>query len=396
MLLIYITLFKETHGIVRLWIIHKPELKVSLKNVLIVDDEEDLTWSIAKHLSKDSNRYKVITVNSGAEALETLSKTNISLVISDIRMPEINGLDLLLKVRENYPDIKVIIMTAYGSSEIQEEANKLGCFRYIEKPFEIQKMREMIMDGIETRQGFAGTISELQLSDLIQMNCLGRLTNGIEVRSGSQKGIIFFEDGNIVHAQIGNLMGEEAFYEIISWEAGSFKLNKGLKADRESILKGWQSLLLEGLRRVDEAKKENDDPVAVAKNKIKNLLGNFIQTKGIQLLVLCNNEGKPFVSQIQPDVINEDNLKKLPKAILDTLNVIRRFSEPFDLKAYKEFSFEFEEGVAKMTWLPGSNGFLLLVANQSSNFGLLRIETKKFLKTLSEILLALQKEKDRA
>ncbi len=369
---------------------------MSLKNVLIVDDEEDLTWSIAKHLSKDSNRYKVITVNSGAEALETLSKTNISLVISDIRMPEINGLDLLLKVRENYPDIKVIIMTAYGSSEIQEEANKLGCFRYIEKPFEIQKMREMIMDGIETRQGFAGTISELQLSDLIQMNCLGRLTNGIEVRSGSQKGIIFFEDGNIVHAQIGNLMGEEAFYEIISWEAGSFKLNKGLKADRESILKGWQSLLLEGLRRVDEAKKENDDPVAVAKNKIKNLLGNFIQTKGIQLLVLCNNEGKPFVSQIQPDVINEDNLKKLPKAILDTLNVIRRFSEPFDLKAYKEFSFEFEEGVAKMTWLPGSNGFLLLVANQSSNFGLLRIETKKFLKTLSEILLALQKEKDRA
>lgn len=368
---------------------------MSLKNILIVDDEEDLTWSIAKHLSKDNDRYGVMTVNSGADALEVLSKTDITLVISDIRMPEINGLDLLLKVRENYPDIKVIIMTAYGSSEIQQEANKLGCFRYIEKPFDIQKLRELILDGIETRKGFAGTISELQLSDLIQMSCLGRLTNAIEVHSGSQEGIIFFEDGNIVHAQIGILMGEEAFYEIISWEAGSFTLNKGLEADRESILKGWQSLLLEGLRRVDEAKNEQDDPDSKAKIKIKQLLSQFIQSKGIQLLMLCDKDGKAFVSQFRSGMISKEHLTTLPQKIADTLKGIENFSHTFDFTNQKEFSFDFEEGVAKMTWLPESNGFLVLVANNTANFGLLRIETKKFLKPISEIISRRDKKKNK-
>jgi len=366
---------------------------VSYKNVLIVDDEEDLTWSIAKHLSKDKDRFTILTVNSGADALELLSRKKVEMVISDIRMPEINGLDLLLKIKENYPDTKVIIMTAYGSSEIQQQANKLGCFRYIEKPFNIQELRDLILDSIEARHGFAGTISELQLSDLIQMNCLGRLTNAVEVSSGQQKGTIFFEDGNIVHAQIGNLMGDEAFYEIISWEAGSFKLNKGLKAERESILKGWQSLLLEGLRRVDEAKKEDEDPAQKTKKQIKKLLQEFIRTKGIQLLVLCNDEGKPFVSQVQAGLINPEDLKKLPARIAEILKVIRKFSAPFSLSKQKEYSFEFDEGVVKMTWLPAGNGFLLLVADQSSNFGLLRIETKKFLKTLFEILLTLKKNK---
>jgi DNA-binding NtrC family response regulator len=74
-----------------------------VKRVLVVDDEDDLTWSISKHLAKDRDRYDLICVNSGKKALEVLSQLPVKLVISDIRMPEISGSELLSRIRESYP-----------------------------------------------------------------------------------------------------------------------------------------------------------------------------------------------------------------------------------------------------------------------------------------------------
>jgi DNA-binding NtrC family response regulator len=120
----------------------------NLKKVLIVDDEETLTWSLAKSLSKDKDKYEVIIANNGREALAKLEKNKIDLVITDIRMPDINGLDLMVKIKKEYPQTKVIIMTAYGSSDIQKEANQRGSLYYVEKPFEISDIRKIIIDLI--------------------------------------------------------------------------------------------------------------------------------------------------------------------------------------------------------------------------------------------------------
>ena len=109
-----------------------------LKKVLIVDDEETLTWGMAKSLSKDKDKYEVLIANNGREAINLLNENEIDLVISDIRMPDINGLDLLVNIKKEHPQTKVIIMTAYGSSDVQKEANRRGSLYYIEKPFEIK------------------------------------------------------------------------------------------------------------------------------------------------------------------------------------------------------------------------------------------------------------------
>ncbi len=146
----------------------------NLKKVLIVDDEETLTWSMAKSLSKDRDKYEVIIANNGKEAINILKKNKVDLVISDIRMPDINGLDLLVKIRKEYPEIKVIIMTAYGSSDVQKEANRRGSIHYVEKPFEISDIRKIIVDLIGKKKGFEGKVYGLQLTDIIQMNCLSR------------------------------------------------------------------------------------------------------------------------------------------------------------------------------------------------------------------------------
>lgn len=224
------------------------------KQVLIVDDEETLTWSLAKSLSNDRDTYEVTTANDGETALELTRKSPFDLVVLDIRLPGINGLDVLLKIKDERPATKVIIMTAYGSSEIKAKAKARGSLFYIEKPFEIEQMRGLILKALredETR-GFDGSMTGLQLPDLIQMNCLSQVTTALYVRKDQREGCIFFEDGQITHAEIGAIEGEEALFSILSWSSGSFRFVGGMKAPKVTIHTNWEYLLIEGMRKADE------------------------------------------------------------------------------------------------------------------------------------------------
>jgi DNA-binding response OmpR family regulator len=226
----------------------------NLKKVLIVDDEETLTWSMAKSLSKDKDKYEVIIANNGREALNYLQTNKIDLVITDIRMPDINGLDLLAKIKKEYPHTKVTIMTAYGSSDVQKEANQRGSLYYIEKPFEISDIRKIIIDLISKKKGFQGRVYGLQLTDIIQMNCLGRLTTALIITKDGEKGIIYLNEGEVIHAECGEQKGAEAFYNILSWHEGEFVSNIGFASPIQTIYQNWEHLLIEAMRRNDESK----------------------------------------------------------------------------------------------------------------------------------------------
>jgi YesN/AraC family two-component response regulator len=223
-----------------------------LKKVLIVDDEETLTWSMAKSLSKDKDKYEVIIANNGKEALTLLRNHKIDLVISDIRMPDINGLDLLVKIKKDYPDTKVIIMTAYGSSDVQKEANRRGSLYYVEKPFEISDIRKIIIDLIGKKKGFQGKVFGLQLTDIIQMNCLSRVTTALTFTKDSEKGVIYLNEGEIVHAECGEEQGTDAFYKIMSWQEGEFVSNIGIVSPLQTIHQSWEHLLVEAMRKNDD------------------------------------------------------------------------------------------------------------------------------------------------
>jgi DNA-binding response OmpR family regulator len=225
---------------------------MNLKKVLIVDDEETLTWSMAKSLSKDKDKFEVIIANNGSEAIHLLKKNEIDIVISDIRMPDINGLDLLVKIKKEYPETKVIIMTAYGSSDVQKEANRRGSLFYVEKPFEISDIRKIIIDLLGKKKGFQGKVFGLQLTDIIQMNCLGRLTTALIVIKDGERGVIYLNEGEIIHAECGEQKGADAFYRILSWQEGEFVSNTDVTSATQTIHQSWEHLLIEAMRRNDE------------------------------------------------------------------------------------------------------------------------------------------------
>jgi CheY-like chemotaxis protein/predicted regulator of Ras-like GTPase activity (Roadblock/LC7/MglB family) len=363
---------------------------LDFKRVLIVDDEEDLTWSISKHLTKDKDKYELIAVNSAIEALKILEKLPVELVISDIRMPEMSGLDLLLEIRQTYPATKVIIMTAYGSHEIQQQANERGCFKYIEKPFEIQELRQMILNIVEEKRGFEGKISDLNLSDLIQMNCLGRLTNALHVKKDAHVGVIYFEDGNIVHAEVGDLKGEEAFYQILSWEGGSFSIEKGVKASEETVVKGWQTLLLEALKRADESRsnhfKEFEIETEKKQLKMAKLLSDFIDGKGIILAALLDKEGFPLASIVAEKYRDEYQIKNITPIISTFRDQLKDLSEKIKMVNTTSVTIELKKGILYLNFLTDRSEYLIVLADADTKLGLLHMECKKVIKSMTEVL----------
>ena len=105
---------------------------MKVKTVLIVDDEESLRQSLEKVLKNAS--YLTEVANSGNEALELLGRRSIDLVLSDLKMPNGDGLELLKSIKKKFPDVEVILLTGYGTIETAVEAMKEGAYDFITKP----------------------------------------------------------------------------------------------------------------------------------------------------------------------------------------------------------------------------------------------------------------------
>ncbi len=112
--------------------------------VLVVDDEADVCRGITEFLEEQG--YNAGAAVGGAEAVSRLEKARFDLIVSDIRMPGMDGMQLLRKVKQEWPATEVILMTAYGSKETAIEALRLGAYDYIEKPFDVEELLRATMN----------------------------------------------------------------------------------------------------------------------------------------------------------------------------------------------------------------------------------------------------------
>jgi DNA-binding NtrC family response regulator len=119
------------------------------EKVLVVDDEENARIALRAILQQEG--YQVDSVANGYEALEFLRQHKVNVVISDLKMPEMNGLSFLRELNRRYPSTRVIMVTAYGGVESYLEAIQLGAFEYIHKPVKVDElkyiMHKMLTDG---------------------------------------------------------------------------------------------------------------------------------------------------------------------------------------------------------------------------------------------------------
>jgi hypothetical protein len=110
----------------------------------------------------------------------------------------------------------------------------------------------MNSSALPISKGFDGVIQGATLSDLIQMECLALTTRAVRVDRAAQHGRIFFAGGQIVHAELGTSVGEEALYQMLAWPNGAFSIEEGVRPLEQTIERHWHGLLLEAAHRIDE------------------------------------------------------------------------------------------------------------------------------------------------
>jgi len=113
-----------------------------MKRILVVDDEENARIALSKILAREG--YDVASAGNGHEALTYLQAKDVELVITDINMPEMNGITFLRELNRLRPSSNVIMITAYGEVESYIEAMNLGAFEYINKPVKIDELKKII------------------------------------------------------------------------------------------------------------------------------------------------------------------------------------------------------------------------------------------------------------
>ncbi len=117
--------------------------------ILVVDDEESIREFLEIMLKKEG--YEVTVAEDGQKAIDTLTKKSFDMVISDMQMPYVTGIELLKHVKESYPDIVFMMITAFGTTETAVDAMKMGAYDYVTKPFKIDEVRLNILNALRSK-----------------------------------------------------------------------------------------------------------------------------------------------------------------------------------------------------------------------------------------------------
>lgn len=232
-----------------------------MKNILIVDDESRLLQSIKAGLKAYKDRFSVQSALNGREAMDILAAQKIDLIVTDLRMPEVDGFELLAHISSRYPFLPTIVMTAFATPEIEEQISADGSLVLLEKPLDFDRLAEAIIDGLE-QSTKDGTLVGFSLASFVQLLAMEQKTCLLQILAESgQEGFIFFENGELTAALAGNCKGEEAVYRLLALDniRMIFRKTPTRKILRQ-IEKPLMSLILEGVRRKDEGAQQEEQP----------------------------------------------------------------------------------------------------------------------------------------
>ncbi len=226
---------------------------MTAKRILVVDDEPNVVKSCARMLELEG--FEVQTASGGSEALALYKREHFDMALVDLRMPDMSGLEVLAALKEHDPNATAAIFTAYGTKENAIEALRLGACEFLEKPLDAKVVVATVRRVLEQRADKAvrGNLHSLSLPNIIQINCTERNQAHLRLRHRQEEASVFFADGNVVHAVLGDQAGEEAIYELLGWEDGEFELEMDVPPPARTITTNWSGLLLEGMRRIDES-----------------------------------------------------------------------------------------------------------------------------------------------
>jgi predicted regulator of Ras-like GTPase activity (Roadblock/LC7/MglB family) len=136
-----------------------------------------------------------------------------------------------------------------------------------------------------------GDLKDLALVDIIQINCVGRNTARLTVDYPTIRGVFYFQDGEIMDARLGNLVGIDAVYRALTMDEGSFRIDAGVTSPTRTIFEQWAGILMEGMRLIDEARKSEGSSSSVSQSQYQALVNDLVKIRGIDGALVATRDG---------------------------------------------------------------------------------------------------------
>ncbi len=226
-----------------------------MKKVLVVDDEPAVLFALSEALVDKRRGLQVVTAANGREAMQVLQTEKVDLVVSDLRMPEVDGFELLAHLRRNHPSLPVILMTALGPDETSARLDAEGALECLSKPFDVAVLRRKIADMLAQR--IQGRVENISLASFLQLLEIERKTCTLGIASGDGRGSLYFRSGKLVGAETGDSTGEPAALQIMGWDNGDIEISDLCPVTGPPLAGGLAFLLMEAMRIRDEAEENS-------------------------------------------------------------------------------------------------------------------------------------------
>lgn len=226
--------------------------------ILFVDDDTQFLQTVERVMKLWSHdKWTVQTATSASAALALLQQQQPNLVVIDVNMPVVDGLQFLSIVNRRYPDMQKVVLTGYATEAYRTACLANGAELFLEKPRSPEGLESIFATFDELTKwqpeaGFRGVLRRVGLNEVIQMECLNHSSSILKISGSGTSGAIYISGGAIIHAEAGPLKGPEAVYKLLSLTGGEFNLNPYVDPPERTVDAQWEFLLMEAAQKRDE------------------------------------------------------------------------------------------------------------------------------------------------
>lgn len=225
-----------------------------MKKVLIVDDEASFLLSLQDVLKVHRDKFEVLTAENGDAAVKILRDTTVDLLVTDLRMPEMNGFELLAWTSRHQPQLPVVAMSAFGTPEIEARLKKMDTLQFIEKPVDLPLLEKAIINGLKA--GGKSYIRGITLATFLQLMNVEKKNCTLKIAAPKGAAYLFVANGELIDAEYGSLKGFDAALEIVSWDDAEIEMDGICRRQDDVISMPLGHLLIDAFRIKDEAAEE--------------------------------------------------------------------------------------------------------------------------------------------
>lgn len=229
-----------------------------LKTILFVDDDTaflHLTGELMQQASRGG--WQIIMADNPARALASFKEHKFDMIVVDERMPIMSGLQFVRLARGRFPNVPIVVLTGHAEEQTRTALAREGVEVLLQKPISSEGFHTLFLTlnellDLERTKGFRGLMQNVELQDILQLECLRRNSSVLEVFSRSESGEIVIRTGGIVHAAVGSLVGEAAFFYLLNLKDGEFRLKPYAEPAAKTVGRHWEMLLMEAAQFRDE------------------------------------------------------------------------------------------------------------------------------------------------